>query len=162
MASSGLERFHLAQEDEVSGFGAALNELQTTGKRGHWIWWILPQLRGLGFSSTSEEYGIRDAEEAVEYLRDPVLRSRLTVITQAIAQRLDGRIPLESVMGSAIDVRKLVSSLTLFEHVARDLSAGEPLAELATLANTAAHVLAHAEARGISRCEVTCASLGRV
>jgi uncharacterized protein (DUF1810 family) len=160
MASSGLERFHLAQEDEGSGFAAALKELRTTGKRGHWIWWILPQLIGLGFSSTSEEYGIQGAEEAAEYLRDPVLRSRLTAITQAVAERLDGGMPLESVMGSAIDVRKLVSSLTLFEHVSRNLSAGEPLAELATLAAVAAHVLAHAEARGISRCEVTWASLG--
>src|SRR5690606_17445562 len=75
-----LDRFHSAQDSPDAGFDAALRELQAGRKRGHWIWYILPQLAGLGMSGMSQRYAIRDAQEAVAYLQDPVLRDRLLAI----------------------------------------------------------------------------------
>lgn len=160
MGSNSLERFHVAQDARDSGFAAALAELRTTGKRGHWIWYVFPQLAGLGGSIASQRYGIRDAEEAAEYLRDPVLRSRLIDATRAVADKLHGGVALRDVMGSHVDSLKIVSSLTLFERVAKTSKVDEGVEEYAALADLAAQVLAMAEGQGYPRCAITVGALG--
>src|ERR1700687_3097880 len=70
-----LERFKQAQDRQDSGFECALAEMQTDCKQGHWIWYVFPQLSGLGTSHLSQRYGINDLAEAAEYLHDPVLFS---------------------------------------------------------------------------------------
>ena len=115
----GLERFRTAQDAPGSGFDEALQEIRAGAKTGHWIWYVFPQLSGLGASAMSQAYAIADAAEAEAYLRDPTLRARLLTITAAVAEQLTSRgRSLRTLMGSEIDARKLVSSLTLFEHVA--------------------------------------------
>jgi uncharacterized protein (DUF1810 family) len=113
-----LQRFHDAQADADSGFEAALGEMRSGRKRKHWIWYIFPQLAGLGRSGVAQYYGIEDLEEACEYLRDPVLRSRYEEITAAVAEQLEAGVPLERLMGGSIDALKLASSLTLFSAAA--------------------------------------------
>src|ERR1700676_2853409 len=104
-----LERFKKAQDLPDSGFEAALAEIRSGRKQGHWIWYVFPQLSGLGASMASQTYGITDVAEAVEYLHDPVLRSRLTMTT-TVAERVKSGpgVSLGTLMGSSIDVRKLV------------------------------------------------------
>src|SRR5215213_5808856 len=128
-----LERFKSAQASPHSGFDVALAEIRGGGKRGHWIWYVFPQLAGLGHSSMAEAYGIRDEAEAIAFLRDPELRERLMTITTAVADQLDGRpsSSLRGLMGSQVDALKLVSSLTLFRHVAARLLAKQPDAQQA-------------------------------
>jgi uncharacterized protein (DUF1810 family) len=160
----GLERFKEAQERPGSGFEAALAEIRRGHKQGHWIWYIFPQLSGLGASWASQTYGLGNVAEAVEYLRDPVLRSRLLTMTTAVADvksRHSGKgASLEMLMGSSVDVRKLVSSLTLFGSVARKLHAAEGLEAYDSLARVAAEVLAAAASEGYSPCQYTVARLG--
>lgn len=81
----------------------------------HWIWYIFPQLRGLGHSSYSWIYGLADVEEAKAYLSHPVLGARLREVTQAMLTH-HGK-DIVTVMGSPIDARKLRSSMTLFDAV---------------------------------------------
>jgi uncharacterized protein (DUF1810 family) len=159
----GLERFKQAQDQLDSGFEAALAEIQSGRKQGHWIWYVFPQLSGLGASRSSQIYGISNLAEAVEYLRDPVLRSRLLTMTSAVAARVKtgDRFALGTLMGSSVDVRKLVSSLTLFGNVARKLHAAEGLEGLESLARVAEEVLAVAAAQGYPPCPYTIAHLGR-
>ncbi len=105
---SDLSRFHEAQKyDYVS----ALEEIRRGRKTSHWIWYIFPQIKGLGRSPIAEYYAIEDLQEAVDYLQDPVLKSRLTEISEALLS-LDSCSPLE-VMGSPDDL-KLRSCMTLF------------------------------------------------
>ena len=114
-----LQRFHDAQADSDSGFKTALAEMRSGRKRKHWIWYIFPQLAGLGRSGVAQYYGIQDLEEACEYLRDPVLRARYEEITAAVVEQLEaGGVPLERLMGGSIDALKLASSLTLFAAAA--------------------------------------------
>jgi uncharacterized protein (DUF1810 family) len=158
-----LERFKKAQDRPHSGFAAALAEIQSGRKQGHWIWYVFPQLSGLGVSTASQTYGISDVAEAVEYLHDPVLRSRLLTMTTVVAERANSgqSVSLEMLMGSSIDVRKLVSSLTLFGNLARKLHATEGLDAHETLARTAEEVLAVAASEGYPPCSYTIARLGR-
>ena len=72
-----LERFKLAQDERHSGFDAALSELRAGRKTGHWIWYVFPQLAGLGSSPMAVQYGVEGTAEAVAYLNDPLLRDRL-------------------------------------------------------------------------------------
>jgi uncharacterized protein (DUF1810 family) len=117
-----LERFHDAQADEDSGYEAALTEMRSGRKRKHWIWYIFPQLAGLGRSGVAQYYAIRDMDEACEYLRDPVLRSRYEEITAVVAEQLEAGVPLERLMGGSIDALKLASSLTLLSAAASRLA----------------------------------------
>lgn len=89
----------------------ALHEIRAGRKESHWIWFIFPQLKGLGHSSTAEKYGIRDLDEAAEYLADPTLKARLIEISEALLA-LPGSDP-RAVMGHPDDL-KLRSSMTLF------------------------------------------------
>ncbi|MBA2744397.1 MAG: DUF1810 family protein, partial [Chthoniobacterales bacterium] len=83
-----LTRFHEAQADPHAGYDAALAEIRRGRKTSHWIWYIFPQLAGLGRSSTAEKYGIRDLAEACDYLRYPLLRARYEEITAAVSDKL--------------------------------------------------------------------------
>ena len=117
-----LERFHDAQADADSGYKAALAEMRSGRKRKHWIWYIFPQLAGLGRSGVARYYGVRDLQEACEYLRDPVLRARYDEITVAVVEQLEAGVPLERLMGGSIDALKLASSATLFSAAASRLA----------------------------------------
>ena len=156
-----LERFIKAQDQAHAGFDSALTEMQGEGKEGHWIWYIFPQLSGLGFSSMSRAYAIRDAAEAVEYLRNRTLRDRLLRITTVVAERTRSGIPLQLLMGSSIDATKLVSSLTLFGHIARTLHEQEGDDVYAALAAAAQEVLTAAASQGYPPCQYTLAQLSR-
>jgi uncharacterized protein (DUF1810 family) len=156
---SGLDRFTIAQDRTGVGFDAALAEMQAGRKRGHWIWYVFPQLAGLGMSSASRTYAIRDVAEAKAYLCDALLCSRLAIIMTAVAEQMSRGTPLEVLMGSSIDAQKLVSSLTLFGHVARDLYAAEGLETCQALATLSDRVLDAAEGQGFPPCRFTRAQL---
>lgn len=153
---SGLERFKNAQDQLDSGFEAALSEIQGGRKRGHWIWYVFPQLAGLGVSAASRTYAIRDIAEARAYLRDVVLCERLLTSTTAVAEHVSRGTSLEALMGSWLDAQKLVSSLTLFGEVARSLYAAEGLEAGEALADVADRVLDAAQREGLPRCGFTC------
>lgn len=111
-----LDRFLQAQEKTYEG---ALAELQAGRKTGHWMWWIFPQLRGLGTSHNSTFYGLADEAEAVSYLTHPVLGSRYRECVEVVHGHLCmGRVSLLELMGSEVDALKLRSSLDLFLRVA--------------------------------------------
>jgi uncharacterized protein (DUF1810 family) len=105
-----LERFVLAQ-DAGDAFAAALDELRGGRKRGHWMWFVFPQIRGLGTSPTSRRYAISSLEEARLYLGHPVLGPRLHECARTLAG-LEGR-TAHDIFGP-IDAVKLRSSMTLF------------------------------------------------
>jgi uncharacterized protein (DUF1810 family) len=150
-----LDRYLDAQEQPHGGFRSALAEIRAGGKRSHWIWYVFPQLRGLGSSGLSIEYAIADVAEARAYLQHPELRSRLLMITSAVAEQLESGKPLVVVMGSSIDALKLVSSLTLFAPIARQLHAADRLDAHRDLATTAEKVLAIAAEQGYPQCRFT-------
>jgi uncharacterized protein (DUF1810 family) len=143
-----LERFKKAQDAD---FDAAMQELRAGRKRSHWIWYIFPQLEGLGMSGTARYYGIRGPEEAIAYVKDPVLRARLVEAAKIVASQR--AIPLTTLMGSPIDALKLVSSMTLFARAARQ--AGD-----VGLADQADSILATAAEQGYEPCRRTLARFG--
>ena len=108
MAQYDLERFLKAQ---ARNYDAALREIRDGCKRSHWMWYVFPQIQGLGYSSTAQFYAIRDLDEAKAYLQHPVLRERLLEISNALLA-LDSRNASE-VFGWPDDM-KLRSSMTLF------------------------------------------------
>ena len=109
-----LNRFLTAQEHTYQN---ALAEVKSGQKRTHWMWYIYPQLRGLGFSPTSQKFGIRSLEEASAYLDHPVLGPRLIEACKAALKNVT-RTPTE-VFGSPDDT-KLRSCATLFARVSTD------------------------------------------
>lgn len=157
---SRVARFKAAQDSSAAGFASALEEIRSGAKRGHWIWYVFPQLSGLGTSGPSRTFAIDGEAEAAEYLRDPELRSRLATIATAVAAQLrGGTTSLRVLMGSDVDARKLVSSLTLFGGVARKLHQAEPTAAYQSIAATADEVLAVAAREGYPTCAYTLARL---
>ena len=109
-----LDRFLDAQRGD---YAAALAEVRRGRKTSHWMWYIFPQIAGLGQSSTARYYSIRDLEEAREYYAHPVLGQRLREISGALLE-LRGSDPV-AVFGG-IDSMKLKSSMTLFAVAAPD------------------------------------------
>src|SRR5437763_6249080 len=107
-----LERFHEAQASAWAGYDTALAEIRAGGKSSHWIWYIFPQIEGLGRSSTARAYALRDLGDACAYLRAPILRARYAEIVAADGEQLVRGICAEDLMGSRIDAVQLVSSLT--------------------------------------------------
>jgi len=105
-----LERFITAQEAVYSG---ALLELCRGKKQSHWMWFIFPQLIGLGYSSTSQYYALKSPGEVRAYLAHQVLGSRLQEATTAV-MTLAGRSALD--IFGAVDELKFHSSMTLFSH----------------------------------------------
>lgn len=154
---SRLERFREAQNSSHSGFESALDELRSGGKRGHWIWYVFPQIVGLGTSEAARTFALSGEEEAAEFLRDPELRSRLLTITRVVAEELTtGKAKsLVALMGSDIDARKVVSSLTLFRHVARKLFEAEGIEACGAMSNVADEVLTMAASQGYPPCSFT-------
>ena len=110
-----LERFVDAQQGV---YEQALAELEAGRKRTHWMWFIFPQLRGLGHSSTAEFYGIGSLNEARAYIAHPLLGPRLILCTEAVLGISDRS--LQAIFGSPDDM-KFRSSMTLFV-----LAAGNP------------------------------------
>jgi uncharacterized protein (DUF1810 family) len=109
-----LDRFLEAQKPV---YAEVLQELRDGQKRGHWMWFIFPQLAGLGHSSTSHFFGIGSLDEAVAYWKHPTLGPRLNECT-TLVNETKGRTLIE-IFGS-IDAMKLRSSMTLFSKVAPD------------------------------------------
>lgn len=117
-----LQRFIDAQNGDTAFFtpyNTALEEIKSGFKYSHWIWYVFPQIRGLGFSEISRYFSIRDIDEARDYIAHPVLRERLIEITES-ALALENNDPV-SVFGS-IDSYKFRSSMTLFKEAAPELS----------------------------------------
>jgi uncharacterized protein (DUF1810 family) len=112
-----LQRFRAAQE-QGGAYRTALAELRAGRKRSHWIWFVFPQLNGLGSSPMARRYAIRSLDEARAYLADDVLGPRLHECCEALLT-LDGQAhpDVEAVLGG-IDALKLRSSMTLFELAA--------------------------------------------
>lgn len=122
---AGLERFLLAQDVtsenrgvkrfniiQTNSYADALEEIRNGRKRGHWIWYIFPQLKGLGHSYNSNYYGIANIKEAIEYLNHPILGKRLREITEVLLSLPEGLTAREILGGIA--ARKVKSSMTLF------------------------------------------------
>jgi uncharacterized protein (DUF1810 family) len=105
-----LERF-VAAQDEFGTYDRALAELRRGDKTGHWVWFIFPQVAGLGFSATSQRYAIASLAEARAYLRHDVLGPRVRECASVVAATT-GR-TAEQIFGG-IDAVKLRSSMTLF------------------------------------------------
>ena len=110
-AEDGIERFVAAQQNV---YLQALNEIKKGRKQSHWMWFVFPQIRGLGFTDYNVYYGIKDLKEAGQYLNDPVLGKRLIEISEAVLSK-DGKTALE-IFGRPDD-RKLKSCMTLFGQV---------------------------------------------
>ena len=105
---NSLKRFTDAQENS---YAMAFSEIQQGRKQSHWMWFIFPQIAGLGFSETSRYYAIRDLHEATDFLNHPVLGSRLINISRELLKLKIN--DAYRVFGSPDDL-KLKSSMTLF------------------------------------------------
>ncbi len=116
MNINSLERFLEAQEPM---YELALNEIKNGEKESCWMWYIFPQLRGLGTSKMSYAYGINGLPEAKAYLAHPVLSARLYEITAALLLHKD--IIIEDLIGD-LDVLKLQSCMTLFASISENRS----------------------------------------
>lgn len=108
MTEYNLERFLLAQEKNYKN---AFVELSNGKKTSHWMWYVFPQIQGLGVSSTAQFYAIKDIGEAEAYLKHPVLGIRLIKVTEALLQ-IEGKTAFE-IFGLPDDM-KLKSCMTLF------------------------------------------------
>lgn len=111
MKSHNLERFISAQK---AVYQTALNELKNGRKQSHWMWYIFPQIQGLGFTDSSKFYAIADLNEATEYLRHRILGPRLILMCHILLE-LPTNKPQE--VFSSPDDLKLQSSMTLFSAV---------------------------------------------
>ena len=112
MADYNLERFVQAQ---TTSYATALSEMKSGAKRSHWIWYIFPQVKGLGRSYNSEFYGLDGVEEAKAYLAHPVLGNRLREITNLVLSHY-GKYTIRQIMGSGIDAKKFKSSMKIFDE----------------------------------------------
>jgi uncharacterized protein (DUF1810 family) len=109
-----LRRFIEAQ---AGAYESALNELRVGQKQGHWMWYIFPQIKGLGVSPMAQKYAISSQEEAMAYSEHPILGSRLRECTQLVINVEGGR--AEQIFHYP-DYLKFRSCMTLFEHSATD------------------------------------------
>jgi uncharacterized protein (DUF1810 family) len=114
-----LERF-VAAQDQLGTYQRALAELRAGEKASHWMWFIFPQVAGLGFSAMAREYAISSLDEARAYLAHPVLGPRLAECADALLA-LDG-LTARDVLGG-VDAMKLRSSVTLFQAASPDVPA---------------------------------------
>jgi uncharacterized protein (DUF1810 family) len=109
-----LERFLIAQDEDAT-YERAVSELRAGRKRGHWMWFVFPQIAGLGFSAMTQTYAIASLAEARSYLEHPVLGLRLRECSEILVQQ-QGR-SAQDIFGT-IDAVKLRSSMTLFAAAA--------------------------------------------
>jgi uncharacterized protein (DUF1810 family) len=119
LSSNGADPFDLRRfvDAQERVYDTVLAELHSGAKRSHWIWFVFPQLRGLGHSPTAAHYGISSLDEARAYLAHDVLGPRLRECTRLVAQ-IDGR-SVEDIFGWP-DNLKVCSSMTLFAHATDD------------------------------------------
>lgn len=109
-----LDRFFKAQQ---GSYEIALNEIKQGQKQSHWMWFIFPQIKGLGYSYTAQYYAINDKQEAIDYLNHPILFARLIEISQALLD-LDTNNATQ-ILGYPDDL-KLKSSMTLFWQISKN------------------------------------------
>lgn len=110
-----LKRF-LDAQNEYGMYDIAMGELKSGRKRSHWIWYVFPQIKGLGFSYNSQYFGIGSIEEAKQYLENPILRERLVKACSLLKEQAEQGKNMEEVLGG-IDSIKVRSCLTLFDSV---------------------------------------------
>lgn len=150
-----LERFHQAQGGRWAGYSTALAEIRAGHKNSHWIWYVFPQLDGLGRSSTARSYALRDLDEACAYLRDPILRQRYEEISAAVAKQLEAGVSVEGLMGGSTDALKLASSVTLFRAAASRLAKSDQESDFARLAACCDLILQRLADQGYEPCGFT-------
>jgi len=109
-----LERF-VAAQDQGGVYDSAVSELRAGHKTGHWMWFVFPQIAGLGESAMSRRYAIGSPDEARAYLDHPVLGARLAECARILSERDD--LSAVEIFGS-VDAQKLRSSMTLFARAA--------------------------------------------
>lgn len=107
-----INRFISAQERDYKD---ALKEIKRGHKMGHWIWYIFPQMKGLGFSCMSDYYGITSRQEAVVYLSNPILADHLREISKALLKHA-GKLTAWEILGTT-DAMKVRSCMTLFDAI---------------------------------------------
>lgn len=117
ISENDIERFVEAQKNPWARYEVALAEIVHGRKMSHWIWYIFPQLRGLGHSRYSHFYGIADRKEAEAYLAHPILGSRLREISKALLANTNK--PAVAILGE-IDALKVKSCMTLFDCISPD------------------------------------------
>ena len=117
MTQASLERFVEAQEPVIQ---QVLGELRAGRKTSHWMWFVFPQIRGLGHSPTAQHFAIATRAEAEAYLRHPILGPRLRECTRLV-NAVEGR-SIEEIFGHPDDL-KFRSSMTLFANVTGDTQA---------------------------------------
>jgi uncharacterized protein (DUF1810 family) len=145
-----LDRFVDVQHND---FELALGEIEDGRKRSHWMWYIFPQVIGLGASGMSRRYAINSVAEAKAFLVHPVLGDRYRRIVDAVwSQVVERDTPVHELFGSPDDA-KLVSSLTLFAAAARALD--PTLTDVAAFMTSADEILQAAYGQGLARCTVT-------
>ncbi|KTD40420.1 DUF1810 family protein [Legionella parisiensis] len=153
-----VQRFIKAQqgEDAYISFQQAYGELKAGSKQSHWIWYIFPQLKQLGFSSIAQHFGIVDFKEAYGYLQNKELFQNYDTITQLVEQQLKRNIPALMLMSGDTDTKKLVSSLTLFREAALFLERqGDTSQDFAALAQRCDRILKETSKQGYYPCNRT-------
>ena len=149
----GLERFRRAQDGVWSGYQTALEEIRSGRKTSHWIWYIFPQIAGLGRSSTAQQYALVDLAEACAYLQDATLRARYEEMAAEVSSQLNKGVRVEVLMGGSIDALKLASSLTLFRAAASRLA--EQDSGFEALAQRCDGLLRQMAPQGYAACSLT-------
>lgn len=114
MEKKSIERFLDAQNATYAGYEQALEEVRNGRKVWHWIWYVFPQMRGLGHSERANYYGIADREEAEDYLLNFTLNDRIHEISEALLQHKGKSV--YKIFGE-IDAMKVQSSMTLFDAI---------------------------------------------
>ena len=117
-----LQRFHKAQ---IFDYPMALGEIKNGRKESHWMWYIFPQLKELGYSSTAKYYGLTK-DEAKAYLKDEILKSRLIEISQVLLELKSN--DATEIFGYPDDL-KLKSSMTLFSEIAPEIEVFDKVLE---------------------------------
>jgi uncharacterized protein (DUF1810 family) len=152
MPDAELERFHDGYRRHLD---PALGEINDGRKRSHWMWFLFPQVTGLGSSPTAAHYAICDRAEAEAFLRDPILGPGYRALVDAVWRQVIGSdVSIRQLFGRPDD-QKLVSSLTLFAGIATDH--GDDWAPTVAKAH---EVLDRAESQGLPRCPTTQRFLG--
>lgn len=112
-----LDRFLIAQENSYKN---ALQEIKKGKKTSHWMWYIFPQIKGLGKSDIARKFEIENSDEAVDYLKDPVLAERIIELTTILVEEIKEK-SAEEIFGFP-DYLKFQSSMTLFKSVVENNS----------------------------------------
>jgi uncharacterized protein (DUF1810 family) len=152
--AASAQRYH----ERIQRAGILKQFLGCRALARHWIWYVFPQLVGLGRSGTAQFYAIRNLDEACEYLHDSTLRAHYKEITAAVMEKLEQGITVESLMGGPTDALKLASSLTLFRAAASKLT-DEASAALARLCDAVLRITA---TQGYPPCKPTLEQLRSV